>query len=145
MSNEKFIPSDVDEEFDLPFDPDMLTEAQLAHERKPEVIAKRLSDLEEHRRFRRESYEEELLNRGLSIDEIQKEMRRHFPELKEQENTPSEIEIAKKTGRIEMLLYLFSQGIVNLNIVMSLIRQEFDIKTDASDAEVEKKIQEINR
>ena len=53
------------------------------------------------------------------------------------------IEEAEKRGRITMLRDLFSQGAVNFNILMSVIRQEFDIKKDAPDAEVEKKIQEV--
>lgn len=73
-----------------------------------------------------------------------------FPDMKERNSSLSEINLedelqkaekkGEKIGKIKMLIDLFSQGIVNLNIVMSVIRQEFDIQTDD---EVEKKVQEI--
>jgi len=95
-----------------------------AHEylNQPEVIQQELANTRRLTELSRKSVQE-YLERQRMAEEAEKK--------------------GEKIGRIKMLMDLFSKGIVNLNIVMSLIKQELDIKTDVPYAEVEKKVQEI--
>jgi hypothetical protein len=52
------------------------------------------------------------------------------------------IELAETRGKIKLAIQLFSQGILNFKILMSIIRKEFKIGSDKSEAEIEKKVQE---